>query len=75
MEELLRQKFAQHEYVQTKLMETGDTPLVEDSPKDAFWGRGPDGNGLNHLGKLWEKIRAEEKLKKSNRDNRRGKKL
>jgi len=63
MEKLLRLKFAQHSYIRRKLLETGTAPLIEDSPKDAFWGRGPDGKGQNQLGKLWMKIREEEQVK------------
>jgi predicted NAD-dependent protein-ADP-ribosyltransferase YbiA (DUF1768 family) len=33
--------------------------LIEDSPVDSFWGRGPDHKGKNHLGKLWMKIQKE----------------
>lgn len=63
MDKLLRAKFAQHPYVQRKLLETDNAQLVEDSPKDSFWGRGQDGSGQNHLGKLWEKIRADKRAK------------
>ena len=59
MEKLLRLKIEQHPYVREKLLETGDAELVEDSPKDSFWGRGPDWRGLNHLGRLWMKLRSE----------------
>ena len=59
MEELLRLKLAQHPYVKTKLLETGDYPICEDSPKDTFWGIGADKKGRNELGKLWMKLREE----------------
>lgn len=59
MEEILRAKLDQHEYIRKKLLETGDRLIVEDSPKDNFWGRGPDWKGANNLGKLWMKLRAE----------------
>lgn len=59
MRDILRAKVAQHEYVRRKLLDTGDRELVEDSWRDSFWGWGPDGNGLNILGKLWMEIRAE----------------
>lgn len=59
MEEILRAKLDQHEYVRKKLLETGDRLIVEDSPTDNFWGRGPDGKGANNLGKLWMKLRSE----------------
>lgn len=59
MEEILRAKLAQHEYIRKKLLDTGDRLIVEDSPTDNFWGGGPDDKGANHLGKLWMKLRAE----------------
>lgn len=59
MEEVVRAKHCQHPYIQRKLKETKGLILVEDSPVDSFWGRGPDWNGLNHLGQIWMKIRDE----------------
>lgn len=57
MEEILRAKAEQHEKVRRILKESGTKTIVENSPIDAFWGAGPDGNGENALGKLWMKIR------------------
>lgn len=59
MEEILRAKLAQHLYIQRKLLESGHREIVENSPTDSFWGRGPDWKGKNFLGKLWMKLRAE----------------
>ncbi len=59
MEEILRAKLAQHPYIQRKLRESGNREIVENSPTDSFWGRGPDWKGQNHLGKLWMKLRIE----------------
>ena len=59
MEDILRVKLHQHSYVQKKLLESGDLPIVEDSPYDYFWGIGFDRTGENHLGKIWMKLRAE----------------
>lgn len=59
MEEILRAKLDQHPYIRAKLMETGLATIIEDSPKDSFWGRGPDWKGENNLGKLWMKLRDE----------------
>lgn len=59
MEEIVRHKLEQHPYVKKKLMESGQMILVEDSHEDAFWGRGPDYDGQNHLGKIWMKLRDE----------------
>ena len=59
MEELLRLKIEQNPYVKKKLLQTGDYMIVEDSPKDDFWGWGLNRNGQNNLGKLWMKLREE----------------
>ncbi|MDO8495258.1 MAG: NADAR family protein [bacterium] len=59
MESIVRSKLDQHPYIQGKLLATGDAEIVEDSPKDSFWGRGPDWNGQNHMGKIWMKLREE----------------
>lgn len=59
MEELLRKKLQQNPYVKQKLLQTKDYIIVEDSPKDNFWGWGKDRTGENHLGKLWMKLRDE----------------
>lgn len=59
MEEILRCKIRQHPYVRQKLIGTGARVLVEDSPTDSFWGRGPEWQGRNELGKLWMRLRKE----------------
>lgn len=59
MEELLRKKLQQNPYVKQNLLQTKDYIIVEDSPKDNFWGWGKDRTGENHLGKLWMKLRDE----------------
>lgn len=64
MEELLRLKIEQNPYVKKKLLQTEDYLIVEDSPKDSFWGWGINRDGLNQLGKLWMKIRDELKNQK-----------
>ena len=59
MERLLRCKIEQNPYVLKKLLETKDYTIVEDSPKDNYWGWGINRDGENHLGKLWMKLREE----------------
>lgn len=59
MEEICRAKLEQNPYVRHKLLQTGDLPIVEDSPKDSFWGWGPDREGRNELGKIWMRLREE----------------
>ena len=63
MEKILRCKIEQNPYVLKKLLETGDYLIVEDSPKDNYWGWGMDRTGENHLGQLWMKLREEYKNK------------
>lgn len=59
MEKFLRLKIEQNPYVRTKLLQTENYLICEDSPKDGFWGIGKDRNGRNELGKLWMKLREE----------------
>ena len=59
MEKLLRIKLEQNPYVKKKLLETKDYTIVEDSPKDSYWGWGINRDGENQLGKLWMKLREE----------------
>ncbi len=62
MEEIVRAKHSQHEEIQKWLQETGDAWLIENAPKDSFWGRGPDWKGRNELGKIWMQIREEARM-------------
>lgn len=59
MEDILRAKAKQNPYVRKKLVQTKDFEIVEDSPKDSYWGWGADRKGDNHLGNLWMKLRCE----------------
>lgn len=61
MEKILRCKIEQNPYVLHKLLETKDYIIVEDSPKDNYWGWGIDRDGKNNLGKIWMKLREEYK--------------
>lgn len=62
MEEILRAKLSQHAYVRETLEKTGKIMIVENSPTDSFWGRGPDWKGQNHLGKIWMRLRREMRI-------------
>ena len=64
MEKLLRLKIEQNPYVLKKLLETKNYTIMEDSPKDNYWGCGIKREGENNLGKLWMKLREEYKVKK-----------
>ncbi|KAF9218939.1 DUF1768-domain-containing protein [Gyrodon lividus] len=55
----LELKFTQHEDLKELLLDTGDAELVEDSPRDWFWGIGADGSGRNELGKALMRLRRE----------------
>ena len=57
MEDICFNKLQQHPFIQKKLLETEAMEIVEDSPKDSFWGWGPERDGRNELGKVWMKLR------------------
>lgn len=57
MRRILFAKADQHEVVRKVLLESGNRQIVEDSSEDAFWGRGPDFNGKNQMGQLWQEVR------------------
>ena len=59
MKDIVRHKLKQNPYVTHKLIQTGKRYIVEDSPKDSFWGWGLKRNGRNELGKIWMKLRDE----------------
>lgn len=59
MEDVCRCKLKQNPYVLHKLMQMEKRKIVEDSPKDSFWGWGEKKNGRNELGKIWMKLRKE----------------
>ncbi len=59
MENIIRQKFLQNLNYLKKLIETGNTELIEGNTwKDTYWGVYKS-KGLNHLGKILMKIRDE----------------
>lgn len=59
MEDIVRNKLKQNPYIMHKLIQTGDRQIVEDSPKDDYWGWGSNRDGRNELGKIWMKLREE----------------
>lgn len=59
MLEALRAKFSQHADLGACLRATGDAMLVEQRARDAYWGDGGDGRGLNRLGALLMQVRGE----------------
>lgn len=58
MYQAVRAKFETHEGPRALLLGTGDEMIVENAP-DAYWGCGPDGAGLNRLGRILMRVRAE----------------
>lgn len=52
-------KFKTHEHPRNLLLSTGLAHIAENAPMDAYWGVGPDGNGLNRLGKILMQVRGE----------------
>jgi ribA/ribD-fused uncharacterized protein len=57
MDRILELKFRQHSRLADLLASTGYAELIEDSPVDAFWGVGEDGQGRNELGKALMRLR------------------
>ena len=55
----LTMKFTQHRALYDLLLSTGELEIVEASPKDAYWGYGPDKLGKNMLGKLLMALRKD----------------
>lgn len=62
MKKALQAKFTQDQTLKTLLLETGDSEIIEASPRDSYCGWGPrreKQNGLNKLGKLLMEIRQQ----------------
>lgn len=59
MTNIIRSKIEQNPDVKTALLATGNEEIVEVNQYDDFWGNGPDGNGQNHTGKIFMKLREE----------------
>ncbi len=59
MRSAVLQKFMSHRDIQQQLLATGDETLVEDSPRDYYWGCGADRTGHNYLGKILMNVRQE----------------
>jgi predicted NAD-dependent protein-ADP-ribosyltransferase YbiA (DUF1768 family) len=55
----LRAKFGSSGSLRALLLGTQQAELVENSPRDSFWGIGKDGQGENRLGKLLMELRSE----------------
>jgi N-glycosidase YbiA len=51
-------KFQTHLDLKNILLATKEEFIIENSPKDYYWGCGKDGTGRNELGRILMKIRA-----------------
>ncbi len=54
----VQRKFETHEAIRAVLLATGDEEIVENAPRDYYWGGGADGSGLNRLGQTLTEVRA-----------------
>ena len=59
MEKAVFAKFSQNPRLKELLLATGSKDIIENSPRDSFWGCGKDGKGLNHLGKILMRVRSQ----------------
>lgn len=59
MYKALKCKFSIYPHLNSMLLSTVGSVLVEASPHDLFWGGGRDGEGLNYLGRLLMQLRSE----------------
>ncbi len=50
-------KFETHADIRSVLLATGDQVLIENAPKDYYWGCGADGSGQNKLGQILMEVR------------------
>jgi ribA/ribD-fused uncharacterized protein len=55
----VRRKFEMHPALAALLLATGEEDIVETAPTDTYWGVGREGTGLNKLGQIMVRIRAE----------------
>jgi ribA/ribD-fused uncharacterized protein len=52
-------KFTQHHDLREVLLQTGDATIVEHTSNDSYWGDGGDGSGINRLGQILMRVRAQ----------------
>jgi N-glycosidase YbiA len=58
MRQAVLRKFETHETIRQILLSTGDDLIVENAPRDFYWGCGNDGSGQNQLGQLLMEVRT-----------------
>lgn len=59
MFQALTAKFRQRRELRAALLLTGESDLVENSPKDHYWGIGKNGTGQNKLGRMLQLVRSQ----------------
>lgn len=59
MYKALKYKFSIYPHLNSILLSTSGSVLVEASPHDLFWGGGREGEGMNYLGRLLMQLRSE----------------
>jgi ribA/ribD-fused uncharacterized protein len=59
MEEIVKCKLEQHDYIREVLILSGSLDIVEMNDSDEFWGWGKNQTGRNELGKIWMRLRDE----------------
>ena len=57
MRRAVQRKFETHPDLQAILLATGDEVIVENAPRDYYWGCGADGTGRNRLGEILMEVR------------------
>jgi N-glycosidase YbiA len=57
MRRAVLRKFEAHADIRAVLLSTGDQPIVEDAPRDYYWGSGAKGTGRNMLGRILMEVR------------------
>lgn len=58
MKQAVYSKFITNSELSKKLIETGDSILIENNPSDSYWAGGKDGKGENKLGKILMEVRS-----------------
>jgi len=59
MYEVVWAKFTQHNDLQSILLSTGASPIIENAIHDPYWGWGSSQTGVNRLGKILMAVRSE----------------
>lgn len=57
MRKAVLRKFETHTDIREILLATNDVPIVENAPRDYYWGCGKDGSGKNMLGQTLVEVR------------------